>query len=32
MIQEMIEHDLDKARQHALLHQHGYSVAVGKEN
>jgi GDPmannose 4,6-dehydratase len=32
MIQEMIEYDLDKARQHALLHKHGYFVAVGKEN
>ena len=32
MIVEMVANDLDKARQHALLHRHGYSVAVGKEN
>lgn len=24
--------DLEKAKQHALLEKHGYSVAVGKEN
>jgi GDPmannose 4,6-dehydratase len=32
MIVEMVANDLDRARQHALLHQHGYSVSVGKEN
>jgi GDPmannose 4,6-dehydratase len=32
MIVEMVAHDLDQARQHALLHQHGFSVSVGKEN
>ena len=32
MILEMVAHDLDLARQHALLHKHGYSVAVGKES
>ena len=32
MIVEMVANDLDQARQHALLHKHGYSVAVGKEN
>jgi 3-methyl-2-oxobutanoate hydroxymethyltransferase len=32
MIVEMVANDLDRARQHALLHKHGYSVAVGKEN
>lgn len=31
MIEEMIAHDLDQARQHALLKKHGYVVAVGKE-
>jgi GDPmannose 4,6-dehydratase len=29
---EMVAHDLDQAIQHALLHQHGFSVSVGKEN
>ncbi len=32
MIQEMVDHDLDQAKRHALLKQHGYLVAVGKEN
>ncbi|MDP3122731.1 GDP-mannose 4,6-dehydratase [Polynucleobacter sp.] len=32
MIEEMVENDLDQARQHALLSKHGYSVSVGKEN
>jgi len=32
MILEMVAHDLDLARKHALLHKHGYSVAVGKES
>ena len=32
MIVEMVASDLDKAKQHALLSKHGYSVAVGKEN
>jgi GDPmannose 4,6-dehydratase len=32
MIEEMVENDLDQAKQHALLKKHGYSVAVGKEN
>jgi GDPmannose 4,6-dehydratase len=32
MIVEMVANDLDRAKQHALLHQHGYSVSVGKEN
>jgi len=31
MIQEMVSHDLEKAKQHALLKKHGYTVAVGKE-
>jgi len=31
MIQEMVAHDLSKAKQHALLKQHGYTVAVGVE-
>jgi GDPmannose 4,6-dehydratase len=32
MIAEMVANDLDQARQHALLHDHGYSVSVGKKN
>jgi len=32
MIVEMIANDLDQAKRHALLNDHGYSVAVGKEN
>ena len=31
MIKEMVASDLEKAKQHALLQNHGYSVAVGKE-
>ena len=31
MIQEMVTHDLEKAKQHALLKNHGYGVFVGKE-
>jgi GDPmannose 4,6-dehydratase len=31
MISEMVAHDLEKAKQHALLKKHGYEVAVGKE-
>lgn len=31
MIQEMVAYDLEKAKQHALLKKHGYSVHVGKE-
>jgi hypothetical protein len=32
MIVEMVASDLEKAKQHALLEKHGYSVLVGKEN
>ncbi len=32
MIQEMVAHDLEQAKQHALLKNHGYAVHVGKEN
>ena len=32
MIAEMVSHDLDQAKQHALLQKHGFQVAVGKEN
>ena len=32
MIEEMVLHDLDRAKQHALLKKHGFSVSVGKEN
>jgi GDPmannose 4,6-dehydratase len=31
MISEMVEHDLDQARQYALLHKHGYVPDIGKE-
>ncbi len=31
MIEEMVIYDLEKAKQHALLKKHGYTVAVGKE-
>jgi GDPmannose 4,6-dehydratase len=31
MCAEMMQHDLGKAKQHALLKQHGYSVSVPKE-
>jgi GDPmannose 4,6-dehydratase len=31
MIKEMVANDLEQARQHALLLQHGYTVAVSKE-
>jgi GDPmannose 4,6-dehydratase len=31
MIDEMVAHDLDHARRHALLRQHGYSVPVAQE-
>lgn len=31
MIDEMVAHDLERARRHALLQRHGYSVAVGQE-
>ena len=32
MIAEMVAYDLNAAKQLALLQQHGYTVAVGKEN
>jgi GDPmannose 4,6-dehydratase len=32
MVQEMVAHDLEQAKQHALLKEHGYAVHVGKEN
>ena len=32
MIVEMISNDLDQAKRHALLKNHGYIVSVGKEN
>lgn len=31
MIDEMVAHDLEHAKRHALLHEHGYRVAVRKE-
>jgi len=32
MIDEMVAHDLEQAKQHALLKDHGYAVHVGKES
>jgi len=32
MIAEMVEYDLEQAKQHALLKKYGYSVSLGKEN
>jgi GDPmannose 4,6-dehydratase len=32
MIQEMVAYDLEQAKKHALLKNHGYAVHVGKEN
>ena len=32
MCAEMVENDLEKAKQHALLKEHGYSVSVTKES
>lgn len=32
MCAEMVQHDLDKAKQHALLRAHGHNVAVSIEN
>ena len=32
MIVEMVANDLDQARQHALLQNHGFNVSVGKES
>jgi GDPmannose 4,6-dehydratase len=32
MINEMVSHDFDVAKQHVLLKQHGFNVAVGKED
>lgn len=32
MVDEMVAHDLEQAKQHALLKDHGYAVHVGKEN
>lgn len=31
MIKEMVDHDLDVAKRHALLKEHGYAVNVGRE-
>lgn len=32
MVQEMVAHDLEDARRHALLKTHGYDVRVSREN
>jgi GDPmannose 4,6-dehydratase len=31
MIEEMVAHDLDEAKQNALLKNHGYKVATSSE-
>ena len=31
MIDEMMSHDLDHARRHALLHRHGYRLSVNRD-
>ena len=31
MCKEMVEHDLEQAKQHALLKKHGYSVTISSE-
>lgn len=31
MIEEMATYDLEQAKQHALLKDHGYTIHVGKE-
>jgi GDPmannose 4,6-dehydratase len=31
MVSEMVAFDLEKAKQHALLKQHGYHISMGKE-
>jgi GDPmannose 4,6-dehydratase len=31
MCAEMVQHDLNKAKQHALLKSHGHAVSVAKE-
>jgi GDPmannose 4,6-dehydratase len=31
MIKEMVEHDLDQAKRHALLKEHGYKVTISNE-
>jgi GDPmannose 4,6-dehydratase len=31
MCAEMVKHDLDKAKQYALLKKHGFDVALAKE-
>jgi len=32
MIDEMVAHDLDQARRHALLNRNGYAVSVSRES
>lgn len=32
MIEEMVAHDLDEAKRHALLKANGYNIMVSKEN
>jgi len=32
MCKEMVTHDLNKSKQHALLKEHGFEVAMAKEN
>lgn len=32
MIQEMVVHDLDQSKRHALLKEHGYTISIANEN
>ncbi len=32
MIDEMVAHDLDQAKRHALLNRNGYAVSVSRES
>lgn len=32
MVKEMVEYDLDQAKRHALLKEHGYKVTISSEN
>lgn len=31
MVEEMVKHDLDQAKRHALLKEHGYTVSIANE-
>jgi len=32
MVEEMVAHDMEQAKRHALLKQNGYAVSVSREN